>query len=65
MSKPPEGVVAGETVPVESEPDEAARQAIEHVMNHIKARHPSGAEMSESERREKAKAWLRDMGVEV
>jgi hypothetical protein len=63
MARPPEGAIVGESVPAESEPDEQTEQLIEHMMNWIKANDPSGTEMSNDERRERAKERLRSMGV--
>ena len=65
MARPPDGAVVGESVPAASEPDERTEQLIEHTMNRIKTHHPNGTELSDDERREKAKARLRSMGVSL
>jgi hypothetical protein len=65
MARPPEGAIVGESVPAGSEPDERTEQLIEHTMNWIKTHDPSGTELSNDERREKAKSRLRSLGVSL
>jgi hypothetical protein len=55
MSEPPEGVLAGESVPPGSEPDEFDREKLEKVKNELKARLGNPRSMSEEDFEEKAK----------
>lgn len=64
-SKPPEGVIAGESVPVESEEDNYTEQAIEETMNVLKTHGKPYTEMQDSELREKALERLRATGVKI
>lgn len=54
MSKPPEGVLCGESVPTGSEQDEMEESKIKFIMNQLKERGEPWIGMKESERREKA-----------
>jgi hypothetical protein len=65
MSKPPEGVIAGESVPVGSEPDEYDEMLIQKVEAMLKGRGEAYAGMGDSELREKAIETLRKNGVSM
>ena len=51
---PPEGVLAGESVPRENEESEVDDSEIEEIMNELKQRGEPYLSMSKEERREKA-----------
>lgn len=61
LSKPPEGVLVGESVPVENDRYEIEESKIEEVAAQLKA-HPTFGTASESERREKAIELLEKYG---
>ena len=52
--QPPEGVLAGESVPRENEESEVDDSEIEEIMNKLKQRGEPYISMSHEERREKA-----------
>lgn len=60
MSAPPEGALAGETVPPGSEPDAFEESVIQRVMAEMKARGEPYTEMSEHELRERALELLQE-----
>jgi hypothetical protein len=55
FSTPPEGVLAGESVPVENEQDSIDESEIEQLANEIGLAWP---QLSESERRDRARRLL-------
>lgn len=59
LSEPPEGVIAGESVPQESEPEEYERVAVEQMMGLLKTRGEPYTTMSETELEQKAVEQLR------
>lgn len=62
LSSPPEGVLAGENVPAESEPDQYDQQKIEEVMALLKIRGEPYISMSDYELRERALEYLHKYG---
>jgi hypothetical protein len=65
MGTPPEGVLAGETVRPESEPDEYDEALIEEVEGLLKARGEPYAGMNSSELRKKTLDVLHEHGVSL
>lgn len=59
---PPEGVIAGESVPRENEQVALEESRIEAVKNHLKGRGPPFTGMSDSELREYAVALIQRYG---
>jgi len=65
LSKPPEGVICGESVPKGSEPDNYDEQKIKEVMHSLKARGEVFRKMSEDELRERAIEFCHRHGVDI
>jgi len=56
FQEPPEGVLAGEDVPMENEQEQVEESKIQKIMNKLKQRGEPFTSMSEGELREKALA---------
>lgn len=65
MAEPPEGVIAGESVPKGSEPDNYDEAKIKETMGALKSQGPPFIHMNETELREKAIAFLRKYGADL
>jgi len=63
MSSPPEGVLAGESVPRENELTDKEESMIEKLANQMIEKGEPYTKMSESERKQKAKEVLQSKGV--
>lgn len=62
LTEPPEGVLAGESVPRENEREAKREAAISRLAAELKE-HPAYADWSAQERREAAVKRLEDLGV--
>jgi len=62
MAAPPEGVLAGESVPRENTLDEREKRTVAELANEMKGR-PGYAELTDEERRAKAREKLLDREV--
>jgi len=65
MAEPPEGVIAGESVPPGSEPDNYDEKIIKQVMHELKARSPVFKQMSDTELREKAIEFCHKHDIDI
>lgn len=65
LSEPPEGVIAGENVPKESEPHEYDRALIEKMEGLLKSRGEPFISMSADELEQRAVEQLRKMEVDL
>lgn len=65
LAEPPEGVIAGESAPPESEPDNYDEAMIQQIEGLLKARGEPYTEMNSSELRQKALDTLRKHGVDL
>lgn len=63
-SEPPEGAIAGEDVPKESEPDNYDEQLIEELMHELKTRGEPWTEMNRGELNDRARELLDKHGVD-
>jgi len=59
--EPPEGVLAGENVPVENDREHLEQSKVEQVANELKA-HPAYSDRSDADRREAARDYLERNG---
>jgi len=62
MAEPPEGVISGESVPVENEAENINESEIQEIVGLLKSRGPPYTEMSESELRDKAGEIIHETG---
>jgi len=65
LAEPPEGVIAGESVPPESEPDNYDEAMIQQIEGLLKARGEPYTGMNSSELRERAIETVRKHGVSL
>jgi hypothetical protein len=60
LAEPPEGAIVGENVPVENDQEDIDEATVDAVAGELKAK-PGYSELTETELREKAREFLRNL----